>query len=446
MKLAAGVALLTSGVVTMVDKPEYGLKLCDALMKVLGAGPQELSAIAEGLNQSDVAPANGTRWTADLLSEELRNLAQSPEKKVYSPAGQARIDHGDGGGEIAPSLPKAASADERSEYLVRHGLRNLWYVVAASEEVTNKPIGITRLDERMVLWRDEQGKVHALADRCPHRGVALSIGEVHGGVITCGYHGVQVDGSGRVVSVPAVTNCPLEGRRLVRSYPIIEHYQAIWAYFGDETHPLPPPLELPEELTSPEWTGMLHQDVWNAHYQYIFDNLCDPMHGPYLHGRTYTQQYGPKSDKIKVEQKEHGIEVFREGQRGINFDWMELVYDDSNHYCRVEIPLPPTAGPGGPMQIIFYVTPIDDRHTRIHVWRLRKVSGWQRDLWHFLFKYRLRGFVDAVLAQDRVAMDAMPPWPAPENLYQHDIGVVRMRRHMREVANSQASALFAKAD
>jgi hypothetical protein len=42
-------------------------------------------------------------------------------------------------------------------------------------------------------------------------------------------------------------------------------------------------------------------------------------------------------------------------------------------------------------------------------------------------------------------MDAMPPWPAPENLYQHDIGVVRMRRHVREVANSQARALFAEA-
>ena len=97
------------------------------------------------------------------------------------------------------------------------------------------------------------------------------------------------------------------------------------------------------------------------------------------------------------------------------------------------------------MGIIFYVTPIDDRHTRINVWRLRKVSGWQRDLWHFLFDYRLRGFVDAVLAQDKAAMDAMPPWPAPENLYQHDIGVARMRRHVREVANSQARALFAEA-
>jgi nitrite reductase/ring-hydroxylating ferredoxin subunit len=315
----------------MADDREYGMKLCDALMKIFGAGQHELPAIVEGLNQSDVAPPSGTRWTADRLCEELHRRARPPEKKTYSPVAQARNDQGNGGGEIAPSLPKPANAEERSEYLVRHGLRNQWYIAAASKEVTDKPLGITRLDERMVLWRDEQGEVQALADRCPHRGVALSAGEVHGGVIACAYHGVQVDGSGRVVKVPAVANCPLEGRRLVRSYPIIEHYQAIWAYFGDEKHPLPPPLELPEELTSPEWSGMLHPDIWNGHYQYVYDNLCDPMHGPYLHGRTYTQQYGPKDDKIKVERKERGFEVFREGQRGINFDWMEIVHGDSSH-------------------------------------------------------------------------------------------------------------------
>jgi hypothetical protein len=49
----------------MADDREYGVKLCDALMKILDAGPHELPAIVEGLNQSDVAPTSGTRWTAD---------------------------------------------------------------------------------------------------------------------------------------------------------------------------------------------------------------------------------------------------------------------------------------------------------------------------------------------------------------------------------------------
>jgi hypothetical protein len=69
---------------------------------------------------------------------------------------------------------------------------------------------------------------------------------------------------------------------------------------------------------------------------------------------------------------------------------------------------------------------------------LRHVSGWQRDLWHFLFRTKIRGFVDAVLAQDIVALATMPRWPSPEHLYGHDAGITRARKHFREAAKAQA--------
>jgi phenylpropionate dioxygenase-like ring-hydroxylating dioxygenase large terminal subunit len=253
---------------------------------------------------------------------------------------------------------------------------------------------------------------------------------------------VRVDEYAKVVAVPGLPGCPLEGKTLTRHYPIIEHYQAIWAYFGDARHQAPPPLELPEELVSPEWTGVIHYDTWNGDYRYVIDNLCDPMHGPFLHGKTYTQSRGPRTDTLKVVEKDHSFEVFREGQRGVNLDWMEFVLAGSSTYARVEIPMPPNAGPGGPMGIIFYTTPVDEAHARINVWRLRKVSGWQRDLWHFLFRARILGFVDAVLAQDIVALGTMPLWPAQEHLYGHDAGLTRARKHFREAAKAQARELF----
>jgi phenylpropionate dioxygenase-like ring-hydroxylating dioxygenase large terminal subunit len=265
---------------------------------------------------------------------------------------------------------------------------------------------------------------------------------VHAGSLTCAYHGVRVDEYGKVVLVPGLPGCPLEGKTLIRHYPVIEHYQAIWAYFGDERHPVPPPLELPEELVSPEWTGVLHYDTWQGDYRYVLDNLCDPMHGPFLHGKTYTQSRGPRTDEVKVVEKDGGFEVFRAGQRGVNLDWMEFVLAGSSTYARVEIPMPANAGPGGIMGIIFYTTPVDEGHARINVWRMRKVSGWQRDLWHFLFRARIRGFVDAVLAQDIVALSTMPPWPAQEHLYGHDAGLTRVRKHFREAAKAQAKELL----
>lgn len=412
----------------------YDARLSAALMQIFGTGDHELSAVARGLNASDLRPSGAAEWSADLLCAELRRLARPAEK----PSGPT-IRYAEEVKGAPPAEPqRSQSPAERMEFLLRYGLRNQWYCVAASGDIGTKPVGLKRLGEKLVLWRDASGKVHACEDRCPHRGVALSIGHVRDGFLVCGYHGIEIDAQGTIVKVPALSGCALEGQRLVRTYPVIEHYQAIWAYFGDDTRRTPPPLELPDELVSPDWSGLLHVDTWDAHYQYVYDNLCDPMHAPYLHGQSYTLGFGPLNDRIKVNRKAHGFEVFREGQRGVNFDWMEFVDAGSSYFVRVEIPYPPSAGPGGAMGIVFYVTPIDESHSWVSVWRLRKVQGWQRDLWDFLFRRRLREFADAVLAQDKAALAAMPPWPAPENLYQHDIGLTRLRKIIKDAAQAQA--------
>jgi nitrite reductase/ring-hydroxylating ferredoxin subunit len=55
-----------------------------------------------------------------------------------------------------------------------------------------------------VLWRDHEGMVHALEDRCPHRRTPLSLGCVLGnGMIQCGYHGWTYDGAtGHLKDIP----------------------------------------------------------------------------------------------------------------------------------------------------------------------------------------------------------------------------------------------------
>ena len=52
---------------------------------------------------------------------------------------------------------------------------NQWYVILESKEVKpGKPIGVLRMDERLVLWRDTQGRLACSRDLCPHRGAAES--------------------------------------------------------------------------------------------------------------------------------------------------------------------------------------------------------------------------------------------------------------------------------
>ena len=68
-----------------------------------------------------------------------------------------------------------SSEQSLQDYLDR-GLRGMWYPVLASWEVGNNPVGITRLEQQIVVWRDGEGQIHALEDRCPHRGARLSMG------------------------------------------------------------------------------------------------------------------------------------------------------------------------------------------------------------------------------------------------------------------------------
>ena len=56
-------------------------------------------------------------------------------------------------------------------------ISNQWYGILESKEVKlGKPVGVTRMGEKLVLWRDTQGQVTCQSDLCPHRGVALSAG------------------------------------------------------------------------------------------------------------------------------------------------------------------------------------------------------------------------------------------------------------------------------
>ena len=64
------------------------------------------------------------------------------------------------------------------------------------------------MGERIVLWRDAKGAIHAQEDRCPHRGARLSQGRVREDAIVCPYHGISIDADGRIASVPALPGCP----------------------------------------------------------------------------------------------------------------------------------------------------------------------------------------------------------------------------------------------
>ncbi len=330
---------------------------------------------------------------------------------------------------------------EQVENLVNTGLMNLWYPVLPSWRVHSDPVGITRLSQNIVLWRDYEGAVHAVEDRCPHRGARLSLGWNLGDRLACWYHGIEVNSDGVVHDVPAMAKTPLAGKRCVKPYPAQEVEGAIFLYFGDEANPTPCELELPDELVSEDFSSFLCTAMWKCNYRYAVDNVMDPMHGAYLHAKSHSMAFGDKDAKMNIQLTEHGLIFEKEGQRDVNFDWVELG-DTGAMWMRLSIPYRKNAGPGGVFYIVGFATPVDESHTQVFFWRTRKVSGWQRDVWRFMYRNRLEKLHWDVLEQDRLVLEVMDPNARDhESLYDHDKGLARVRRDMKNKAESQLAAL-----
>jgi len=244
-----------------------------------------------------------------------------------------------------------------------------------------------------------------------------------------------------VLAVPGQPGCPLEGKKAVKTYAACEIAGAIFAWFGDALNEKPADFVPPPQLAHDDYSRMLCYTDWETHWRFLYDNNMDPMHGTFLHAVSHTMYQGDTKARFVTRDTPTGFVFEKETQRDVNFDWSELV-DDGALYVRLEIPYPPSAGPGGNFGIISFGTPIDDKNVACFFWRVRKVTGWQRDTWRFLYKTKIEERHWAVLEQDREMLAGLQPGiEKNEMLYQHDAGVIRLRRYLARQASAQLAAL-----
>jgi phenylpropionate dioxygenase-like ring-hydroxylating dioxygenase large terminal subunit len=164
-------------------------------------------------------------------------------------------------------------------------IRNQWYVVLDSKEVPhNKLVSVTRLGEKMVFWRDKQGKVNCLSDRCPHLGASLCNGKHKGNRLACPFHGFEYDASGQCQFIPALGRSGEPPKAMqVKAYPTYETQQLIWIWWGEPS----------ENLSQPHWFDIdesfsygKYKDQWPVHYSRMIENQMDVMHLPFVHHNT----------------------------------------------------------------------------------------------------------------------------------------------------------------
>lgn len=165
-------------------------------------------------------------------------------------------------------------------------LKDSWYCAGWSTDLADAPLGIKILGEDIVMFRTSDGKVAALADRCPHRFAPLSIGRVKGDVIECGYHGLQFDCTGTCTLNPHGQGM-IPPRAHTRAYQIEERDGAMWIWMGEKGSGNPADIiDLYFTGGKAGWEGTTGYLKINADYRLVIDNLLDLTHATYLHPNT----------------------------------------------------------------------------------------------------------------------------------------------------------------
>jgi phenylpropionate dioxygenase-like ring-hydroxylating dioxygenase large terminal subunit len=186
-----------------------------------------------------------------------------------------------------------------------------WYPVTWSREIGRKPVGIEVLGRHIVFMREE-GTVRALHDRCPHRGVPLSLGsQQFPGTLSCPYHGWTFDLDSGVLKAVITDgpDSPLCGKVRVETFPVEERLGLVWIFMGDGTGD-PPPVEtaIPTELLENDFSsgGRIH--VRHGGWRFAAENGFDEGHAKYLHRNSLWRMFKvmPVWSKTRVIPTEDG--------------------------------------------------------------------------------------------------------------------------------------------
>jgi phenylpropionate dioxygenase-like ring-hydroxylating dioxygenase large terminal subunit len=162
-------------------------------------------------------------------------------------------------------------------------IRNQWYAVLESNEVKpGKLVGVTRMGEKLVFWRDQDGRLACMRDVCPHRGVRLSMGKLVENTLQCPFHGFRFDPSGACTLIPANGRDALVPKVFrVATYPVHEERNFIFIWWGERIASLPAVYFF--DSIPPEMSYSTLRDHWPTHYSRAIENQLDVVHLPFIH-------------------------------------------------------------------------------------------------------------------------------------------------------------------
>ena len=201
--------------------------------------------------------------------------------------------------------------------------RRFWLPVLISEELPAPdctPVQLTVLCERLVAFKDSNGRIGVLEERCPHRQALLFWGRNEEAGLRCVYHGWKFDVEGNCLEIP---NAP-EGEvfrekiRAYASYPAVERGGLIWVYMGPpETRPPLPDFELNDVPASHRyiskmfiggnWMQGMEGDIDSSHVSFLHSRVDNEAAVLLASNRLQTQIFADKTPKWFIKDTDYGV-------------------------------------------------------------------------------------------------------------------------------------------
>src|SRR3984957_16552993 len=163
--------------------------------------------------------------------------------------------------------------------------RRFWLPALLSSEIPERdgpPVRFKLLSERLVAFRDSDGKIGILEERCPHRHASLYWGRNEESGLRCVYHGWKFATDGTCLDMPAEPEgSHFKDNLSAIAYSVHEAGGIIWAYMGPKDNE--PPFPEFEWTLLPAENSRVHKRLQECNYLQNLEGELDTSHANFLH-------------------------------------------------------------------------------------------------------------------------------------------------------------------
>src|SRR5487761_1778778 len=172
--------------------------------------------------------------------------------------------------------------------------RRYWVPALLAEELPENdcpPVRVKILSERLIAFRDSEGRYGLMDEFCAHRGASLWFARVEQGGLRCAYHGWKYDVTGQCLEVPSEPeNSNFCTKVKLTAYPLVQVGDILWTYMGDPAkRPELPEFEFCHVPADQTYTSKRWQE---SNWLQALEGGIDSSHVSWLHSG------GLKSDPL----------------------------------------------------------------------------------------------------------------------------------------------------